>query len=460
MMTNRHNRKHDCFILKTLDELVPENHIVRKLEYAIDWNTIYDKVSHLYSSNGRPSIDPVVLTKMIIIDKVFGINSMRSTCEQLEVNLAYRWFIGYCMDEKIPNYSTWSQNYIRRYKDSDFFDQFFEEVLTEVINNGFLDPNTVFGDSTHMKADANKRKYTKKEIEILKKKYEDDLLREINDDRDCIGKTKYNSITSTEYTFDEETGEEIEVVKTKGIKSSTTDPDAGDYHKGEHEKCFAYSHSVFCDKNGFVMAVHTEPGNVHDSVSFFDVYAKLTERFGDKVKNVCLDAGYKTPAIAREIISSGKVPYLPYKRPMTKKEFFKKYEYVYDEEYDVYLCPNNKELSYTTTNRKGYREYKSDPKDCINCPFLDKCTQSKNHTKVIHRHLWESYIEQAEEIRQSNQFKDIYGKRKETIERVFADDKERHCLRFTRVRGLEKNRHNALILFACHNLERLGRWKA
>lgn len=460
MMTNRHNRKFDQMIFYTIEQLVPEDHLVRKLEDAIDWSFIYGKVHHLYSTNGRPSIDPVVLVKMIVIDKVFGINSMRKTCKELEVNLAYRWFIGYDIEEKIPNYSTWSQNYIRRYGESDLFSQFFEAVLEEVINNGFLDLTTVFGDSTHMKASANKNKYTKNEVELVRKKYEDELLEEINQDREWIGKKTVDSIERAEYTFDEETGEQIEVIKTKEVKVSTTDPDAGDFHKGEHEKCFAYSHSVFCDRKGFALAVHTEPGNVHDSVSFFPVYESLLGRFGDKIENVCLDSAYRTPPITREIINSGKKPYLPYKRPMTKEGFFKKYEYVYDEEYDVYLCPNNKQLTYTTTNRKGYREYKSDAKDCRDCPFINQCTHSKNQTKVIHRHLWEKYLEQSEEIRCTDQFKEIYPQRKQTIERVFADDKERHCLRFTRVRGLKKNRHNASIIFACHNLERLGRWKA
>ena len=179
MMTNRHNRKFDQMIFYTIEQLVPEDHLVRKLEDAIDWSFIYGKVHHLYSTNGRPSIDPVVLVKMIVIDKVFGINSMRKTCKELEVNLAYRWFIGYDIEEKIPNYSTWSQNYIRRYGESDLFSQFFEAVLEEVINNGFLDLTTVFGDSTHMKASANKNKYTKNEVELVRKKYEDELLEEI-----------------------------------------------------------------------------------------------------------------------------------------------------------------------------------------------------------------------------------------------------------------------------------------
>lgn len=102
MMTNRHNAKHDKFILYTVEQLVPQDHLVRKLEDAIDWNVFYDKVAHLYSTAGRPSIDPVVMIKMIVINKVFGLNSMRKTCRELEVNLAYRWFIGYDIDEKIP----------------------------------------------------------------------------------------------------------------------------------------------------------------------------------------------------------------------------------------------------------------------------------------------------------------------------------------------------------------------
>ena len=210
-------------IFYTIEQLVPEDHLVRKLEDAIDWSFIYGKVHHLYSTNGRPSIDPVVLVKMIVIDKVFGINSMRKTCKELEVNLAYRWFIGYDIEEKIPNYSTWSQNYIRRYGESDLFSQFFEAVLEEVINNGFLDLTTVFGDSTHMKASANKNKYTKNEVELVRKKYEDELLEEINQDREWIGKKAVDSIERAEYTFDEETGEQIEVIKTKEVKASTTD---------------------------------------------------------------------------------------------------------------------------------------------------------------------------------------------------------------------------------------------
>ena len=117
---------------------------------------------------------------------------------------------------------------------------------------------------------------------------------------------------------------------------------------------------------------------------------------------------------------------MPYKCPMTKKGFFKKYEYVYDEYYDCYICPNNQVLSYRTTNRDGYREYKSSGTVCENCPYLEQCTQSKDHVKVVTRHIWEPYLETCEDIRHTLGMKELYSQRKETIERVFASAKENH----------------------------------
>ena len=132
-MTNRNNVKRDCFIMETIETLVPEDHLVRKLENGIDFSFIYGKVKHLYSPVGRPSIDPVVLFKMLILNIIFGMNSMRRTCEECKVNLAYRWFLGLEIKEEIPNYSTWSQNYIRRYKESQIFNEIFLEILNQAI---------------------------------------------------------------------------------------------------------------------------------------------------------------------------------------------------------------------------------------------------------------------------------------------------------------------------------------
>lgn len=455
-MTNRHNSKRDHFIFYTINDVVPQDHLVRKLEEAIDFNFIYEEVKHLYSPYGRAGTDPVILFKLLFINIIFGLNSMRRTCSEAQVNLAYRWFLGLDIEEKIPNYSTWSQNYLRRYKDSEVFETIFYKILSQAMNLGFVDMTTVFGDGTHQKANANKRKHTEAEVAITKKYYEDELLKEINEDRECIGKETYDSITKTENMFDEETGELIKCKGTKKIKESTTDPESGCFHKGEKEKCFAYAHQTFCDKNGFVIETLVVPGNIHDSVSFNDAYKHMMSIFEGAIKNISLDAGYKTPAICKQLLDEGLKVYMPYVRPRTKKGYFKKYEYVYDEVYDQYICPNNKLLTYTTTNREGYREYKSEQKDCKDCPFKKKCTKSKQ--KVITRHLWESYKEEVEEFRYTPEWKEIYPQRKETIERVFADCKENHNLRYTRLKGLTKNQHQSWLVFACHNLKKMALW--
>ena len=112
----------------------------------MDFRFIEDLVKDLYSIGGRPSVPPVVLFKLIFINIIFGINSMRRTCEECKVNIAYRWFLGLSIYDDIPNYSTWSQNYIRRYKDSDVFNEIFDKILKQAMEYGFIDMEIVFGD--------------------------------------------------------------------------------------------------------------------------------------------------------------------------------------------------------------------------------------------------------------------------------------------------------------------------
>ena len=233
--------------------------------------------------------------------------------------MAYRWFLGYDAFDSIPNYSTWSQNYIRRYKDSNIFNEIFDEILSQAIKRKFVDPETVFGDGTHQKANANKKKNHKETVELVSKYYEEDLLKEINEDRECIGKEKVESLAKTETVFDEETGEAKEVTKSKEITVSDTDPECGLFHKGEKQKCFAYSHLTFCDKKGFVLTVKTVPGNEHDSVAFYEAYKELNDKFPGKIKNVSLDAGFKTAPICRTIIKNEQKFFAPYTRTKGKK---------------------------------------------------------------------------------------------------------------------------------------------
>ena len=230
------------------------------------------------------------------------------------------------------------------------------------------------------------------------------------------------------------------------------------FFKNEKEKCFAYLSHTACDKNNFILDFHITPGNIHDSVAFSDLYKKLKQNIKHPISAIAIDAGYITPYICKTLLDDNIIPAIPYKRPMTKKGYFKKYEYVYDEYYDCYLCPNNKILKYSTTNRDGYREYKSNVFDCKNCMYVKKCTNSKSNQKILTRHIWQDYIEEANHLRYKTEVKKIYQKRKETIERVFADAKEKHGMRYTKLRGLQKIKMEVSLIFSCMNLKKLANW--
>jgi len=169
---------------------------------------------------------------------------------------------------------------------------------------------------------------------------------------------------------------------------------------------FAYCAGTACDKNGWILGYTLHPGNPHDSTTFPEIYEKVKH---EGLEMIVVGAGYKTPAIAKQLIDGRVKPLFPYTRQKTKKGFFPKSEYVYDEVFDCYLCPADKMLKYSTTNRDGYREYKSNPEDCRNCPYLAQCTQSKNYQKVVTQYVWEEYMEKCEDIRRTLGMKQIYS---------------------------------------------------
>ena len=146
---------------------------------------------------------------------------------------------------------------------------------------------------------------------------------------------------------------------------------------------------------------------------------------------------------------------------MTMKGGHEWWKYVYDEHFASIFCPEYQALKYSTTNRDGYREYKSDPKVCVNCPTRDLCTKNKKCIKTVTRHIWKEYEELANDIRYTPIYKRMYKARKETIERVFADAKEQHGMRCTRYTGLAQVTNWVKLKFAAMNLKKFANrlWK-
>lgn len=440
MITKNTKKNLEQIQIVALSDLVPQDHLLRKIDKSIDFNFIYDLVEDMYSSEtGRPSIDPVVLFKIVFIQYLFGIRSMRQTIEEIKVNVAYRWFLGFDFFDEIPHHSTFGKNYVRRFQNTTVFKDIFTHILNQAYSHGFINDENVFVDSTHIKAYANKNK--KREIVIRQSltNYENKLNEEINEIRVKEGKK--------EFKFEEK--------NEKTIKQSLTDEESGYYVKGEHEKCFAYSAQTACDNNGFVLGSVVVPGNVHDSQSFHPLYEE-TIKNNNNIKNVVADSAYKTPIIAKTVHEDKKELIAPYKRPMTKDGYFKKNEFEYNEKNDYYSCPLGVILDYRTTNRYGYRLYRPNNGSCDSCPLKDKCTLSK--TKTVTRHINQKDLDSVESKRLNTDTRKIYSRRKETIERVFGDTKYKQALGITTLRGLEKNQNRVLLVFACHNLKKMASW--
>lgn len=449
-MTQKADKKRDQMQMFCMEDLIPEDHLLRLIDKAIDWNFIYDLVEDKYChDNGRPSMDPVMLIKIPFIQYLYGIRSMRQTIKEIEVNVAYRWFLGLDMLDKVPHFSTFGKNYSRRFKDTDLFEQIFSHILEECYKFRLVDPTEVFVDATHVKARANGHKMRKRIAKQEALFYEDMLKKEINEDRAAHGK---KSLKDKDDDNNPSSGNGSS--KEKEIKESTTDPDSGWFHKGEHKEVFAYAVETACDKHGWILGYTISPGNLHDSRTFKGLYDKISD-IG--INTLIADAGYKTPAIAKLLLDDGIKPLFPYKSPMTKDGFFKKSDFVYDEYYDYVICPNDQHLEYSTTNRDGYREYKSNGHICKGCPYLSQCTNSQNHVKVFTRHIWEDYMETCEDIRHTLGMKDLYKKRKETIERLFGTAKENHGFRYTQMYGKARMEMKVGMTFACLNLKKLAR---
>ena len=172
-----------------LEQLVPEDHLLRVIDRHIDFSFIRDKVRQYYcEDNGRPSIDPVVLFKMIFIGYLYGIRSERQLEKEIQTNIAYRWFLGLSLTDRVPDHTTISWNRRTRFKNTPVFQEIFDEIVRLAIQHRMVGGRVLISDSTHLKANANKRKFKKHAVEKTSRAYLSDLEKAINDDREKHGK--------------------------------------------------------------------------------------------------------------------------------------------------------------------------------------------------------------------------------------------------------------------------------
>jgi hypothetical protein len=360
--------------------------------------------------------------------------------------------LGYGLLDEIPHFATVSYAFCKRFP-PELSEEIFEHILNKALNNRMVDPSAIFIDGTHIKASANKKKFQKQQVARTAKIYAEQLREEVNEERIKLGKKPI------EEENDSDDDNEDDPPKGGGTQEktvSTTDPDCGMFIKGEHERQFAYEAHTACDKRGMVLGMTVTAGNVHDSVAWDAVYDAVTSKFD--VQFVVMDAGYKTPWIAKKTLDDGKIPILPYTRYKGKKGGYKPWDYEYDPVNDQYICPQGGILRHTTTSKEGKRIYRSSPKDCKNCPCKALCGANEKGQKMLTTHIWQESLDIVEQLRKTECGKEFYGMRKETIERVFADAKEKHAMRYTHHRGLARVTNWVWLKYAAMNLKKLATW--
>ena len=180
-------------VMVDVDALVPPDHLLRKVERVMDYDWLYERLSPYYcADNGRPGTDPVVLIKMVLIQHLFGISSLRQTYRDIQVNVAYRWFLGYSLLEEIPHFATVSYAFCKRFS-PELSEEIFAHILNKALNNRMVDPSMIFIDGTHIKASANKKKFQKEQVAKAAKVYEEQLRKEVSEEREKLGNVMISS---------------------------------------------------------------------------------------------------------------------------------------------------------------------------------------------------------------------------------------------------------------------------
>lgn len=429
----------------TLEELVPKDHLLRKIDAVIDFSFIHERVSDLYcADNGRPPLDPTLMFKALFIGYLFGIRSERQLVREIEVNVAYRWFLRLKLTDKVFDASTLSQNRKRRYTDTSVAQDIFDEIVDQAISHGLVEGSVLYTDSTHLKASANKGKYDLAQIEKSRSDYWADLDKAIDAERKLHGQKPLK-----------EKAREPEVKETK---VSRTDPDAGYMVREGKPKGFFYlDHRTVDGRLGIVTDTFATPANVHDSIVYLSRLDRQRARFDFEVAAVGLDAGYATAGIARGLEVRDIRGVTGYRRTRPPKPgMMRKSAYTYEKKADGYRCPQGQLLTYATTDRNGYKHYRSDPSICRTCPLLASCTSNARAERTLTRHVWQEHRELTDGHRLTSWGKAIYKRRKETVERSFADAKQLHGHRYARFRSLVRVQTQCLLAATAQNIKKIA----
>ena len=440
MMTRRDGVQQKMLCV-TLESLMPEKHFLRRLDSLMDFSFIYKRVENLYSHRGRPSIDPVVIVKMLLLGYLYGIDSERRLEQEVHVNIAYRWFLGIDLDEPVPDHSTFSQLRRRKFNGAVLFEELFDEVVWKCIEYGLIDGKLLLTDSTHVRANARN----------------DVVERVVVESEPSAYLQRLNEQAAKDGVYPKHRKEKKKIYKE--LVKSPSDPDAGFMKRTGKPLGFYYLSHQTCDaRYGLITDVYTTPGNVLDSTVHSERIKRQIVTFGFRPEAVCADAAYDSSEIHKDMLDMGIRTYIPKRNlPKPASGVFSEADFIYDRESDTLTCPNACRLIFSNyRDRLGQKRYKASAVECSVCPLRSRCISGDAKYRMVER----AYFKWAsEEQHMKNDgtpgYYEALRLRKTYCEGNFSHQKAEHNLRRLRKRGLGKAHEHCLLSATALNLKRM-----
>lgn len=435
------------FYSRNLDDHVPADHLLRGIDRFLDLDDLRAHLAAFYSHTGRPSVDPELMMRMLIVGYCFGIRSERRLCEEVHLNLAYRWFCRLSLEDAVPEHSTFSKNRHGRFRDSEAFRHLFETVLHRCISEGLVGGEGFAIDASLVKADVS-RKGGFAHAKLA--------------GRPLDGTQLTRAVREYLEGVDEEASRRLEVDR-KSI--SPTDPAAEWTCAPGGRAFFAYSTNYLIDvQAGVIMDVEATSAHRTVEVEATRTMIERTEKhFGLKPQRLIGDTAYGSgPMLGWLVEEQAIAPHIPvWDKSVRTDGTFSNSEFTFDPVKNRYQCPGGKFLNPSwRMKKKDPTKYRASQFDCQGCPLKTKCCPNMTHRKItrsLHEPARELAREIAREIAKTAAYRQSRKDRKK-VEMLFAHLKRILKLDRLRLRGPNGANDEFLLAATAQNLRRMAQY--
>ena len=440
MMGRQTGVQSQLFYLFNLEERIPESHLLRRLNPVVlqVLADLREKLAPFYSEIGRPSIDPELMIRMLIVGYCYGIRFERRLCEEVEMHLAYRWFCRLDLDDRVPDHSTFSVNRHGRFRDSDILRHVFEAVVRACMDAGLVKGDGFAVDASVIEADAS-RYHGKAPDEI-----------------DWSLPERQTRAVAEFLTALDDEDPDADRKLPKAI--SPVDPCSAWTAKANKRVQFGYGLNYLIDiESAIIVDVEATPARTYDEVVATKVMIKRTdERMGLKPKRLAADTAYGTAKFLSWLIGTGITPHIPvWDKGRREDGTFSRSEFAFDKKRNVYVCPTGKLLTTTGRVHDGRTIlYLASTRDCGSCPIKPQCTPNMTFRKIP-RDVHEDARDQARALMGTPSFVKSRDERKK-VEMRFAHLKTHHRFERMRLRGLSGARDEFHLAAIVQNLKTLA----